>query len=405
MQTADLFLLTILMIFALPYFLWRFGGIRDFVPLVVVEIIAGIILGPGVLGSVFPNYYNFLFRVPVVNALNGVASWAVIMFVWGAGVELDLRQSWRHRGETIIAALFALGTPLFFGSIAALLLLIFGHGWIGSNASPWQFLLGIGMACAVTALPILAVFLEELQVLNSLWGQRILRYASLDDLAIWGVLALILMDWKRVKMQLAFIAGFAVASIIMKQLIPRLSIQDRWYISLIWLAACSFAADASGFHFMVGAYLSGTVLDASWFEEERLNSFRKMILLAVMPVFFLSTGLKTRWQIHGSSLLGATLLLLLVSVAGKLVGTGIAGRILGWTRGQSHLIAWLLQTKALIMIIFSDVLLSGKIITDQTFTALLLMAAASTMLTMPVITRSRLKRCIESPSHTINIAP
>jgi Kef-type K+ transport system membrane component KefB len=155
---------------------------------------------------------------------------------------------------------------------------------------------------------------------------------------------------------------------------------------------------------MVGAYISGTVLDASWFEEERLNSFRKTILLAVMPVFFLSTGLKTRWQIHGSSLLGVTLLLLFVSVAGKLAGTGIAGRILGWPRGQSHLIGWLLQTKALIMIIFSDVLLSRKIITDQTFTALLLMAAASTMLTMPVVTRLRLKRCIESPSHTINVA-
>jgi hypothetical protein len=71
----------------------------------------------------------------------------------------------------------------------------------GPQGAPWQFVLGIGMACAVTALPILILLMEKLAILRQPLGQRILRYASLDDIAIWGVLALILMDWTRVGKQ------------------------------------------------------------------------------------------------------------------------------------------------------------------------------------------------------------
>jgi Kef-type K+ transport system membrane component KefB len=74
-------------------------------------------------------------------------------------------------------------------------------GWMGPKAMTWQFVLGVGMSCAVTALPILILFMEKLDILRQPIGQRILRYASLDDIAIWGVLALILMDWQRVGRQ------------------------------------------------------------------------------------------------------------------------------------------------------------------------------------------------------------
>jgi Kef-type K+ transport system membrane component KefB len=104
-----------------------------------------------------------------------------------------------------------------------------------------------------------------------------------------------------------------------------------------------------------------------------------------MPVFFLSTGLKTGWTMQGGHVLLAALLLLIASVGGKLLGVRIAGRLLGWTRAESSVIGWLLQTKALIMIIFANVLLDKAIITPATFTALLLMAVASTMLTVPMV--------------------
>jgi Kef-type K+ transport system membrane component KefB len=117
-----------------------------------------------------------------------------------------------------------------------------------------------------------------------------------------------------------------------------------------------------------------------------MDFLRDSLLLTIMPVFFLSTGLRTNWSIGAQTVFIAAALLLFVSVSGKLLGVSIAGRILKWPRGEARAIGWLLQTKALIEIIFANVLLDKQIITSETFTALLLMAVASTMLTVPMVT-------------------
>jgi Kef-type K+ transport system membrane component KefB len=386
MSTSEIFLLAMMLIFALPYLIWRLGRTEYYAPLVVVQIVTGIVLGPGALGAAFPAYYQLVFNPAVIGSLNGIAWWAVMVFVWIAGLELDLHQTWKNRGESGITAGLALGAPLLLGSLAAIVLLAHGNGWIGATARPWQFVLGIGMACAVTALPILILFLEKLDLLREPLGQRVLRYASLDDVAIWGVLALILMDWTRVARQLSFLVLFALAAMLVRALMRRIPERDRWYVGLIWLALCAFSADWAGLHFMVGAFLSGVVLDRTWFDGARMDLLRHHVLLVVMPVFFLSTGLRTQWSVGGLAVFGAAGLFLLASVGGKLLGVHAAGRWLGWRRGEASIIGWLLQTKALIMIIFANILLDKAIITGTTFTALLLMAVASTMLTVPVVT-------------------
>ncbi len=384
MTTSEIFLIAMLMIFSVPYLIWRLGRTDYFAPLVVVQILAGIALGPGVLGAAFPDYYRFVFRAEVTQALSGVAQWGVMIFVWVAGVELDLRQAWRHRRESGITAGLALGVPLAFGTLAATLLLAW-PGWIGPNAQSWQFLLGIGMSCAVTALPILILLMEKLRMLREPLGQRILRYASLDDIAIWGVLAVILTDWARVGKQAGFLAAFAIVTLLFRRLMRAIPPADRWYASLIWLTACGLGSDWAGLHYMVGAFLAGAVIDADWLDQEQMDGLRHFLLLTVMPVFFLSTGLRTDWQTGGVAVLGAAALLLAASVGGKLLGLRLAGRLLGWSTREAKVIGWLLQTKALIMIIFSNVLLDKGLITNATFTALLLMAVASTMLTIPKV--------------------
>jgi len=383
MTTSEVFLVALLIIFAVPWAIWRFGRTDYFAPLVVVQIVTGILLGPGVLGAAFPDYYEFVFRPPVVQALNGIAWWAVMAFVWLAGIELDLKSAWSHRRESGIAAGFALGAPLLAGCAAAFVL-VQQQGWIGPAASPWQFLLGVGMACAVTALPILVLFMEKLDILRQPLGQRILRYASLDDIAIWAVLALILADWTRLGRQLAFLVVFTGLAWGFRALMRRVPEQDRWYLGLVWLAACGLGADWAGLHFMVGAFLAGAVLDHDWFGQAELDTLRRHVLLLVMPVFFLSTGLRTEWDMGGPSVFLAAALLLAAAVGGKLLGTKLAGRVLGWRAGEDALIGWLLQTKALIMIIFANILLDKQVITPTTFTALLLMAVGSTMLTIPM---------------------
>lgn len=390
MSTTEIFLLALLIIFTLPYLVWRLGRIDYYAPLVVVQIVGGILLGPGVLGAAFPQYYSFVFNPQVISALNGIAWWGVMMFVWVAGIELDLHVAWRHRKETAITAGLALATPFVFG-VAAGALLLQWPGWIGERGTSVQVLLGLGMASAVTALPILVLFMEKLEILRRPLGQRLLRYASVDDIAIWGVLALILLDWQRVGRQTAFLLVFGLAAYGVRKLCARVAERDRWYLGLVWLASCGLAADWAGLHFMVGAFLSGAVLDAKWFGEKAMDNFRNIVLLAVMPVFFLSTGLRTQWDVGGVAVFAAAGLFLIASVAGKLAGIHAAGRILKWKPGEASVIGWLLQTKALIMIIFVNVLLDKQIITNSTFTALLLMAVGSTMLSIPMV-KPRLDR-------------
>ena len=388
--TTELYLVAMLIIFSVPYLIWRGFKTEYYAPLVVVQIIGGILLGPGVLGAAFPTYYSTIFTPQVITALNGVAWWAVMIFVFVAGLELDLSQAWKRKAETGITAGFALATPLLFGALAAVGMLRF-PGWAGPEGQTWQVVLGIGMACAVTALPILVLFMEKLGILRQPLGQRILRYASLDDIAIWGVLALILLDWERIGRQAIFLVGFAAAAWLVRWIMQRIPERDRWYVALIWLAACGFAGDWSGLHFMVGAFLAGAVLEHRWFDQEKMDLFRNHVLLAIMPVFFLSTGLRTQWDVGGVAVFGAAAVLLIASVAGKLAGVQIAGRILKWEKGEASVIGWLLQTKALIMIIFANILLDRQIITNETFTALLLMAVGSTMLSIPMVT-PKLKR-------------
>ena len=398
MNTTEIFLIAMLLIFSIPYLIWRLCRTDYYAPLVVVQIIAGIVLGPGVLGAAFPEYYSFVFNPAVIQSLNGIAWWAVMIFVMIAGIELDLQKAWEHRRESTITAGLALGMPLIFGCAAAAGMLGYA-GWVGPKAMTWQFVVGVGMACAVTALPILILLMEKLEVLRQPIGQRILRYASLDDIAIWGVLAIILLDWDRMGRQVGFLFAFALATLAYRRVMIKLQESDRWYVGLIWLAVCGFGADWAGLHFMVGAFLAGAVMDAHWFNQEKMDLMRHHVLLAIMPVFFLSTGLRTNWAVGGAAVFIAAAVLLVASVSGKLMGVQLAGKILKWEKGEASIIGWLLQTKALIMIIFANILLDKQIITSETFTALLLMAVASTMLTVPVVypKLQRLKQIISRP--------
>jgi Kef-type K+ transport system membrane component KefB len=384
MSTTEIFLLAMLLIFVAPFLVWRLFKTDYFAPLAIVQIIMGVVLGPGVMGAVFPEYHKFVFNPDVVKTLNGIAQWGVMLFVMLAGIELDLKKVWQFRRESVTTAGLSLGMPLILGCAAAFLLLNY-PGWIGPKAATWQFLLGTGMACAVTALPVLVLLMEKLDILRQPMGQRILRYASLDDVAIWGVLALIMLDWERMGRQLGFLLGFTVLTFVFRRLMARLKQDDRWYVALIWLIACAFGADWAGLHFMVGAFLAGVVMDAGWFEQDKLDSLFKTVLLVLMPVFFLSTGLRTKWDLGGYSVFFAGGLLLLASVGGKLAGAHVAGKLLKWKEGEANIIGWLLQTKGLIEIIFANILLDKGIITSETFTALLLMAVGSTMLTIPIV--------------------
>ena len=182
--------------------------------------------------------------------------------------------------------------------------------------------------------------MEKLQILRQPIGQRILRYASLDDVAIRGVLASILLDWNRCT-PASFLVLFGIACFLFRKLMRWVPKRDRWYLGLIRLAVSGFARRLVGSALYRGAFLSGAVLDADLFDQERMDQFRAHVLLAIMPVFFLSTGLRTNWRVGGFVVFGAAALLLVASVAGKLAGVQIAGKNseMGQRRSLDHRLA------------------------------------------------------------------
>ncbi len=138
--------------------------------------------------------------------------------------------------------------------------------------------------------------------------------------------------------QVGFLLAFAAASYLLRKLMLWLPEHDRWYAGLIWLAVCGLGADWSGLHFMVGAFLAGVVMDSDWFDQKQMDALRHHVLLVIMPVFFLSTGLRTNWDVGGTAVFIAAGVLLIASVSGKLLGTHLAGKILNWQASEASII-------------------------------------------------------------------
>ena len=200
------------------------------------------------------------------------------------------------------------------------------------------------------------------------------------------MLALILMEWQRVGMQVAFLLAFGVCSYGFRKLMVRLPGKDRWYVGLIWLAVCAFGADWCGLHLHGRRVPRGRGHGWRLVRPEADGPAASPCAAGRDAGYFLSTGLRTNWSVGGEAVFVAA------ARAARRFGWRAScsafrsrARILGWQPGEASIIGWLLQTKALVMIIFANVLVDKGVITSETFTALLLMAVASTMLTVPMV--------------------
>lgn len=387
---TEYYLLIILGIFTIPYLIWRICRTDKYAPLVVVQIICGVVFGPGIFGYFFPNQYLNIFTPDTTRFMMGVATWAVVMFVATAGVEVNLKAAKEDWKETFSTAAFALLTPLII-SLPLAYFLSSSSRWMGEDSQRWQFSLSTGMALSITALPILIILLEKMNILKHDIGIRCLRYASFDDIAIWTVFALILLEWDKVVKQMSFLCLYILISLAIRKFSNLVKQQDRLPFFLMWISLCALAADWSGLHYIVGGFLAGLIINEDWLGEETVVQFRKYVLLLIMPIFFLSTGLRTDWELKNPIVIGLAVTLFIVQAFGKMLGIRLSAILNGWNKQDATTIGWLLQTKALIEIIFCSVMLDKGIISAQMFTALLFMAIFSTIATTPIVTRRLLK--------------
>jgi len=400
MTPALIFLVQALVVVALPIVVLRFSRLKGVVPLVVIQIIVGIALGPSLFGRLAPEYYQLFLNQAALAPLSGIGSLAVLVFGLITGLHLN-PETFRGNGRaTSIVAVASVVMPAGLGCIVGYWILARHPGELASGISPAEFAAAVGICTGVTALPVLGAVLREMDLLGSRIGHLALGIAGINDAALWILLGVLL----------TAVAGHGAGGtgvIISLVLLPvYLVIMTRIVRRLLgWLVTCrmqngevqeralavvgamtiasALATEAMGLHYILGAFVAG-IVTPEHLRKPLLDRLQVMTVALLMPFFFMLTGLRTLIDPASSAFLEIFVAATAVAVVGKVGGSAITARLTGESWPTALGLGALLQTKGLMEVIVLTILLDAGIISANVFAALILMAVVSTALAMPL---------------------
>jgi Kef-type K+ transport system membrane component KefB len=375
-------------------------------PPVVGEVLAGILLGPSLLGLVWPEAMHALIPAPaddpggkVPAAVGTVAQLGVVLYMFLVGLELDAGHLAGHaKTAGAVAAVgmavpFALGVGLAFGLYA-------GYSPAGKPFGP--FALFLGVALAVTAFPVLARILADRGLDHTEPGTLALGAAAIGDVAAWCLLAGVVGVAKATVENALWVVGGAAAFglglvFVARPVLVRLSrwLDDRpgplpgWAVSgtFVGVLLCSLATEAIGVHALFGAFLLGAVLPHDGrLAREFTTKLQVPVTVLLLPAFFAATGLRTEIGLlrSGTDWLWCGLVVL-AATAGKVGGTVLAARLSrrGWR--ESLALGALMNTRGLMELIVLTVGLELGVISPPLFAMLVIMALVTTAATGPAL--------------------
>lgn len=359
-------------------------------PPVLGEIVAGIVLGPSILGAVWPAATATLFPADLLPLLKVMADVGLVLFMFLVGLELDHDHLRGQGHRAIVVSHTSIILPFALG---------FGLGWwlhprVGGTSSTLAFALFIGAAMSVTAFPVLARILQETGLDRTRVGAMTLACAAVDDVTAWCVLAVVLAVAQGTGVGSAVVtivlaAGFALAMWIgVRPLLARLP-EVPVPLAIGLALAGAWATDAIGIHAIFGAFLAGVIMPRN--PGDRLVLVHKLEVAVgslLLPVFFMLVGLSTRLGLVDTAELWLiTLAVLAVAVLGKLGGATLAARAVGEGWRDSLTIGVLMNTRGLTEIVILSVGLERGIIDDTMFTVMVIMALVTTFSAVPVLRR------------------
>ena len=367
-------------------------------PPVVGEIAAGLALGPSLLGHVWPAAAAFVFPDSSLPALRLLSQIGVILYMFIIGLEL-VPEHLRNRARSAIAVShFSIVTPFLFGVLAALAL-------FGSYAPPGvsfqSFALFMGIAMSITAFPVLARVLEERGLSKTPLGSTAITCAAVDDITAWTMLAFVVTlvtaggAGRMLVWMLALGGAFILLMVyVIKPLVARMFTggpepvtNERTTAVLGIMFASALFTEVLGIHALFGAFLTGTIMPGSAALRHqlraRLESFSAAFLL---PLFFTSTGLRTNIGLLNDAASWVVCVgIILIAIAGKLLGTMLAARWTGSTWHDAFVLGALMNTRGLMELIALNVGYELGILSPTMFTMLVLMALVTTTITGPLI--------------------
>jgi Kef-type K+ transport system membrane component KefB len=376
-------------------------GSRRIVPLAVMQVLIGIALGPSLFGRFFPEVSGAIFRQDTLAPLSGLASIAVLLFSFVTGLHLDLSVM-RGRGPSLaIITAGSLGVTFAAGA---------GCGfWIASrdavaSGHPVAFAMAMGICCSVTAMPVLGAILREMGLTRMHVGQTALSLAAIADGLLWIGLTLLLAalgisgvsPWKLILLPvylasmawvirpvLARNAGWMVADGQLRD--PALAIVGGVAI------ASGLCTEMLGVEFILGAFFAGAVMPAQ-LRKPALDRLESVTMTLLMPFFFTLTGLRTFIDFGSVNFLLVFLVTTAVAVGSKLAGTALAARWVGESWSTAFSLGALMQTKGLMEVVVLTIFRSAGLISEEIFSAMILMALVCTALTMPLTSIALSKR-------------
>lgn len=395
-----LFLLQLAILIGLPSLIWARCGLRRFMPLVVVQILAGIAFGPTILGSLAPELSAFLFPPASLDWIKGIANLAIILFVFQTGFHLDPKLVIGQGRSFVAAATGSVLVPTVLGGIAGLVCLQIWPELAGSKGNPLVFGLAMGIATGVTALPVLSAILGELGLKTRELGKLSLGLATVNDGMLWVLVALLMLlaNGGGIGQMLYMLIGTATYLYVAGRWLPRAFAwasdrrlldadnftNNQLVLILCWVAISSIITELLGMHFILGAFVAGAVLpkDLAHKVEKKMELVTNVALL---PCFFMITGLRTSFDIGSSEVWMVFAIMSVVSIIGKLAGTALPFRYFGTEWRRSLQLGTLMSCKGLMEVILLTMLVQMGVISTFCFSAMLIMAVVTTGLTQPML--------------------
>ncbi len=370
-------------------------------PSVLGEIMAGILLGPTVLGHFKPGIYAALFpstgAMPIV--LDTVTTLGVVFFLLTAGLEVDLRSIFRQGKSALLVSLLGVVVPFSLGFVAAMGFPRFLGAEEGADRL--IFALFVGTALSISALPVIAKILMDLNLLRSEMGTVVMSSAMFDDLVGWILFSMILgmmnvggHSGGGVKRTIALVAAFTVLALtvvrwLIDKLLPFIQAHTSWpggilgFIFTLTLASAAFA-EFAGIHAVFGAFITGIAVgESSHLRKRTSEHIHEIVTNVFAPFFFASIGLRTNFIANFN--LPVTLTVIAVACVGKLLGAGWGARLGGMDRRTAWGVGLAMNARGAMEMILGILALQYGLIRESMFVALVVMALFTSLVSAPAI--------------------
>jgi Kef-type K+ transport system membrane component KefB len=379
------------------FFGWVFKKIGQ--PSVIGEIIAGIVLGPSLLGMYFPELSSALFPVESLGNLKFLSQIGLILFMFVIGMELDIKVLKNKANEAVVISHASIVIPFALG--IGLSYFVYNR-FAPEGVEFLSFSLFMGIAMSITAFPVLARIVQERGIHKTRLGAIVITCAAADDITAWCLLAVVIAivkagDFVSSLYVISLALIYVIAMIFMvKPFLKRIGdlynskeslSKPVLAIFFLFLILSSYATEVIGIHALFGAFMMGSIMpDISKFRLIFIEKVEDVSVILLLPLFFVYTGLKTEiglindvylWKVTGA--------IILVAVVGKFLGSALAAKFVGQSWKDSLTIGALMNTRGLMELIVLNIGLELKVLTPEVFTMMVIMALVTTFMTGPAL--------------------